>query len=361
MAPDVWKDVRRILAIRLDNLGDVVMTGPALRTLRRTLPAAEITFMVTPVGSQIARLLPWVDDIIVHRPVWQDLSGALPLDPDRELALVSRIQQGQYDAAVIFTSFSQSPYPPAYVCYLARIPIRLGQSKEFGGSVLSQWVKPPPDETHQVDRNLHLLESAGFVADGRYLELTVPQEVQAEADARLTQAGVPPHEPFIALTPGASCAARMYDPIRFAMVARLVITRTDFPIVLLGNERELGLGQAILDAARCPKLVSLIGQTSVPELVAILSRTALLIGCHSGPLHIADAFRRPMVILFSGTDLHSQWYPRHAPARLLSRPTHCTPCYRFRCLYHMDCLDITPEEVAAEVLALLEQTLKPVA
>src|SRR6059058_2368636 len=137
--------------------------------------------MVSPAGAQVAPLLPWIDDVWALSPVWQDASSKMALDPVREQALVQEMAARKFDAAVIFTSFSQSPYPPAYVCYLAGVPVRLGQSKEFGGSLLTQWVRPLPDSAHQADRNLFLLESAGFPVAGRHLELTVPTGVQVEA------------------------------------------------------------------------------------------------------------------------------------------------------------------------------------
>jgi ADP-heptose:LPS heptosyltransferase len=81
MPPDPWPAVRRLLAIRLDNIGDVVMLGPALRALRRALPAAEITLLTSPVGAKAAPLLPWIDAVMTCRAVWQDVSGSMPLDP----------------------------------------------------------------------------------------------------------------------------------------------------------------------------------------------------------------------------------------------------------------------------------------
>jgi ADP-heptose:LPS heptosyltransferase len=79
-------------------------------------------------------------------------------------------------------------------------------------------------------------------------------------------------------------------------------------------------------------------------------------------MHIADALGCPMVILYSGTDLISQWMPRHAPARLLCHPVFCSPCYNFICPFDMQCLDIRPEEVAIAALELLdEQVFKRVA
>jgi lipopolysaccharide heptosyltransferase II len=356
MLPEHWANVRRILAIRLDNIGDLVMLGPSLRTLRRALPQATITLMASPGGSQVAPLLPWVDDVLTHRAIWQDTSGAIPQDAARELALVETIRAGRFDAAVIFTSFSQSPYPPAYVCHLAGIPIRLGQSKEFGGSLLSQWVKPLPDETHQVDRNLFLLESAGFTVAGRYLELSLPGNAQTTADTLLCSLGLEPAAPFIILAPGASCAARRYDIDRYAAVAHMLADRAGLPIVVIGSERETDLFRPILSGARQQAIRSLVGRTSVPVLAAVIRRARLVIANDSGPMHIADAFRRPMVVLYSGTEYESQWRPRSAPTTLLRRPTDCSPCYNFRCPYNMECLDIPPEEVVAQALHMLQHT-----
>jgi ADP-heptose:LPS heptosyltransferase len=351
MLPESWQRVRRLLVVRLDNVGDVVLLSPALRTLHQSLPQAAITLLASPAGSQVAPLLPWVDEVLVERVLWQELGGDPTPDPERQLALVERLRAGRFDAAIIFTSFSQSPHPPAYVCYLAGIPLRLGQSKEFGGNVLSQWVRPRPDDTHQAERNLHLLEQAGFAITERHLELHLPPAVQASADARLREAGIDPYHPFVLLAPGASCAARRYDPLRYAEVARLLACEHRLPIVVAGSPRETELAAPILAAAASGPIVSLVGQTSVPELAAAVRRAALVIANDSGPMHLADAFERPMVILYSGTEYESQWQPRRAPHILLRRPTPCSPCYAFRCPYNMECLDIPPAEVVAAALS----------
>ncbi|MBX6316417.1 MAG: glycosyltransferase family 9 protein, partial [Isosphaeraceae bacterium] len=313
MPPEPWRGVGRLLAVRLDNIGDIVMVGPALRALRRALPGAKITLWASPTGSLVAPMLPWIDDVIVHRVVWQDASGALPLDPDRERALIAALRARRFDAAVIFTSFSQSPYPPAYACYLAGIPIRLGQSKEFGGSLLTQWVRPKSDGLHQVDRNLHLLEAAGFSLAGRQLELHVSPEVQEAADRQVRALGINPARPFLVLAPGASCPARRYDLARFLEVARRLEAESGLPMVVIGSAREADLLAPIVEEA---PVASLVGRISVPEMAAVLRRARLVIANDSGPMHVADAFGRPMVILYSGTELEEQWRPRGSPARL---------------------------------------------
>ncbi len=344
--------VRRVLAVRLDNIGDIIMLTPALRALRQAFPEARLTLMASPAGSQVAPLLPWIDEVMTYRSVWQDASWAMPLDPLREVALVQDLHRREFDAAFIFTSFSQSPDPPAYACYLAGIPVRVGQSKEFGGSVLSQWVKPLPDDTHQVDRNLHLLKSAGLELAGTQMELRVPDDVQAQADALLLSKGIGAGEPFIMLAPGASCEARRYAPSRFAEVAPALAARTGMRIVVAGSERERQLVEPIL-AAGGGEVISLVGETSIQELVAVTRRAALVVANNSGPMHMADVFERPMVVLYSGTEYENQWRPRFAPTRLLRRPTDCSPCYGFRCPYHMECLDIPPAEVVDAALELI--------
>ena len=102
-----------------------------------------------------------------------------------------------------------------------------------------------------------------------------------------------------------------------------------------------------------------MGKTSVPELAAVLRRASLLVGNHSGPMHLADAFGRPMVIFFSGTDLESQWRPRASRAVLLRRPTPCSPCRRFECPYHMECLDIPAEEAGEQIVRLCREVYGP--
>jgi lipopolysaccharide heptosyltransferase II len=258
---------------------------------------------------------------------------------------------------LIFTSFTQSPYPPAYVCYLAGIPVRAGHSKEFGGGLLTHWSKPPADEGHQVDRNLALIEGVGFPLASRQMELRLPEGAWETASQLLRSAGVEPEVPFVALAPGASAASRRYPAARFAQVARLLAAETGLPIVLLGSPREMELAAPFL-AGEIP-VVSLVGQTSLAETCAIIGRSALVLANNSAPLHIADALGRPMVILYSGTEVEGQWAPRFAPARLLYRPAPCSPCYRFTCPYGLECLDIAPEEVAAEAAALLAESPAP--
>jgi ADP-heptose:LPS heptosyltransferase len=342
-----------MLVMRLDNIGDVLMTSPVLRALDENLPEVSITLMASPGGSKTAPLLPWVDQVLPWRVLWQDL-GRLPHDPAREWELIETLRQGSYDAAVILTSFKQTPHAAGYACYLAGIPLRLGESKEWGGAVLTDEMSPAPDELHQVERNLRLIEHAGFHVKDRSLSVSVPEEARASAAEMLEARGVPRGAPYALLNPWASAQARTYPPDRFALAARLLSEETGWPVVVSGTEADRTHSSDLLDVLN-GRGVDLAGATDLPELAALVEGARLVLTNNTSTMHLFDALRVPGVVLFSGTELEEQWRPRHAPHRLLRRETWCSPCYAFTCPYNLECLDIPPEEVAETGLSLLAE------
>jgi len=347
-----WLNARNILAVRLDNIGDVVMLGPALRAVKETSPEARLTLLATPGGATAVPLLPWVDDALAWRPVWQDL-GHLPFDPAREWDLIELLRARQFDAALIFTSFSQSPHPPGYVCYLAGIPLRAGESTEFGGATLSTELKGSPDDLHQVERNLRLVERLGFVAHDRRLTV-FPSSADRDAVPHLLgQAGIDATRPYVLLHPGASAAARRYPAERFGEIVRLLTGEQGYQVLVTGVEREQALVETVVAGA--PLARPLVGGTTLGAYTALVERAETVICNDTLPMHLADAVCTPVVVTFAGTDLEEQWRPRTTRATLLRRPTPCHPCYLFTCPIGQPCLDIPPAEVVAAVEALLRE------
>ncbi|ARV59743.1 hypothetical protein BZZ01_14870 [Nostocales cyanobacterium HT-58-2] len=128
-----WQNVQRVLVMQLGTHQDILQTIPVVERLRQLLPDATITFMVPVKSRYIGLHLPWVDEVFVYEG-----AGTKFINPEHELTLISTLRQRAFDAAVICTQPGQSPYSLAYICYLAGIKIRIGQSQEFGGGVLSQ-------------------------------------------------------------------------------------------------------------------------------------------------------------------------------------------------------------------------------
>jgi ADP-heptose:LPS heptosyltransferase len=349
-----WLEARNLLAIRLDNMGDMVMLGPALRAIKDTSPAARVTVLASPAGARATTLLPWLDDVMTWEPVWQDTNGRLPQDPLRERRLIDQIAERSFDGALVFTSFSQDPHVPGYVCYLAGIPLRAGESKEFAGGTLTTELSSAPDSLHQTERNLRLIESLGFSVRDRSLRVVIPPQAYGKAQAKLGRLGIGPDEPYVLLHPGASCQSRRYSAERYGDVAGRLGAR-GWTVLVTGSEREAELAATILD--RAPRARSLVGDTDLQEYAALIDQAAAVICGNTLPLHLADALRTPLVSLYSGTDLEDQWRPRQTAHLLLRQPTECHPCYRFECpLAGHPCLDIQPDLVVKAV----ERLLRPV-
>jgi ADP-heptose:LPS heptosyltransferase len=345
---------RRVLVVRLDNLGDVLMTGPVFRALREALPGAELVLLGSPGGSAAATVLPWVDRVATLRAVWQDAQGRLPLDPARELRAIEAIRAIRADAAIILTSFSQTPWAAAYACYLAGIPVRAGHAPDFGGSLLTHPAAGPAP-THQAARNLHVLEALGVAVEDRSLGARIPGRA-ADAVARmLAGEGLDGRRAPIVVLPGASCSARRYPASRFAGAARRTAERTGLPVVVAGSERERELTAAVAGAV--PGAIDLGARTDVAELAALVGRAAVVLANDSFGMHVADALRVPVVTMFAGTDREEEWAPRDTASRTVRRATACAPCRLFSCPIdpaEPPCLDVPPDEVADAAVALLE-------
>jgi len=345
-----WTEAQNIVAMRLDNIGDVIMTSPALRAIKENLPHCHLTLMASPGGAQAADLLPWVNDVLPWRVLWQDL-GKLEFNPAREWQLVTTLGNRAFDAVIIFTSFSQSPHPAGVIAMLAGIPLRLGESKEAGG-VLTTEVAAASDEMHQVERNLRLIESVGLRVGDRSLTIQIPENAQHTAMNYLQKQGLDPTSPYLLWNPWTSCPSRNYDPARFGAATKQLAKITGWPVVVTGVAKDRDRSEPLL-AALGSYGIDLIGATSLSEMAALVAAAQLVLTNNTSTLHLADATRTPSVILFAGTEYESQWRPRHGPSRLLRRSTPCSPCYAFTCPYNLECLDITPEEVVAAGLELL--------
>ncbi|HZG92827.1 MAG TPA: glycosyltransferase family 9 protein [Pseudonocardia sp.] len=344
--PVRWEALRRVLVVRPDNLGDVLLAGPALAALRAAAPQARIDLLASPAGAAAAPLLPEVDQVLVASVSWQRIEPA-PGPPDP--GLVDRLAGGGYDAAVLLTSFSQSPWPAAYVCQQAGIGVRAGLSKEFGGAGLTHWVPAPDDGLHQVDRALHLLARLGVPGRGTALHARVDDSARAAARQAVTAAGLAADRPYAVLLPGASCPSRRYPADRFREVVGGLVA-AGLPVVVSGPPAERDLVERV--AAGVPGAVGLAGGLDVPGLAGLLAGADVVVANNSGGTHLADAVGTPVVVLFAGTELVGQYEPRSVPAAVLGRPTPCTPCRRFSCPYQLECLDVGPAEVVAAALRL---------
>ena len=137
-----WQQAEHVLCVRLDNMGDLLMTTPAIRAVKESRPGRRVTLLAAPSGAAIARLVPEIDDVIVYEAPWMKAT-APRTDSRPEYAMAERLRQAGLDAAVIFTVYSQNPLPSALLCYLADIPLRLADCHENPYQLLTECVPYP--------------------------------------------------------------------------------------------------------------------------------------------------------------------------------------------------------------------------
>ena len=340
-----WHDARRILAVRLDALGDVLMTTPALRAIRASRPDAYLALLTSPAGAAVAEHVPEVDETIVASVSWMKATSP-GLPPDADLAVVDRLREKCFDAAVIFTVHTQSPLPAALVCRLAGIPLRLAHCRENPYGLLTDWVPEPETDgptRHEVERQLALVRTVGFETPDPTLSFRVPPDAARRMRAIVADLGIGRGSPWAVLHPGASAPSRRYAPDRFAAAA-CALASEGWRIVVTGSEEEGVLVDGIVRGIG-PAAVSLAGRLSVGELGALIAMAPVLISNNSGPVHVAAAVGTPVVDVYALTN--AQHTPWAVPNRVLNRSVPCAGCLRSLCpLGTNACLDVDPAEVA---------------
>src|SRR5690606_30307041 len=196
----------------------------------------HITLLTSSGGADAARLAPDVDDVIVYDAPWVKATETRA-DAGLDRRMIRRLAAGRFDAAVIFTVYSQNPLPAAMMCYLADIPRRLAHCRENPYQLLTDWVPDPEPGVvrHEVQRQLDLVASVGWQSLDQRLRLSVPPRAAERAARRLEVAGLRPERPWVVVHPGASAPSRRYSETAFAAVVRSLVQSHGWQVVLTGT------------------------------------------------------------------------------------------------------------------------------
>ncbi|MDR5784460.1 glycosyltransferase family 9 protein [Caballeronia sp. LZ065] len=356
-ARDWGADVKRILCIRLDNLGDVLMTTPALHALRSAQPGRHLTLLASRAGKATAPFIDPIDDVIEYDAPW--VKQDAPIDALADLAMRARLAASQFDAAVIFSVYSQNPLPAAMLCHLAGIPLRLAQRRENPYGLLTDWAQetePQHGTHHEVERQLALVARVGARTTDTRMRFNVRAEDVVSLSQKLHECGVDPDAPFIVVHPGASAESRRYPVERFAQVIERLGTHLQWPMLVTGSQSESALCRAACGAS--PHAHDLSGALELGELAALIERARVLVSNNSGPVHLASALNTPVVDLYARTN--PQHMPWQTPHRVLYHDVPCRWCYRSVCPEgHHACLaGVGVEEVIDAVMELIDTTIK---
>ncbi|MBN4665221.1 glycosyltransferase family 9 protein [Pandoraea nosoerga] len=348
-----WRAARRILCVRLDNMGDVLMTTPAMRALRQSGHERHLTLLTSSSAAKLAPFLNMVDDVWAYDAPW--VKHPVASTPQADLDMIERLRRAHFDAAVIFTVYSQSPLPAAMMCRLAGIPLRLAHCRENPYELLTERIvesEPHSVTRHEVARQLALVQSVGAMTSDERLGFDV-QRQDRRAIAELLAAARHHHSAgrWLVIHPGASASSRRWPAERFGE-AGAQLARDFDGIAVTGSHGEQALVAAVC-ARIGTKAVPLAGALSLGKLAALIERADLLVANNTGPVHIAAAVGTPVVDLYALTN--PQHRPWQVPNRVLNVDVPCRNCYRSVCDQpgHPCLTGVSPDAVVAAARHLL--------
>ncbi|HEU4330158.1 MAG TPA: glycosyltransferase family 9 protein [Lapillicoccus sp.] len=302
------------LVVRLDRMGDVVLTGPAVRAV--AAGSRRVTFLAGPHGRAAARLLPGVDRVLEWRCPWID-QPAPPVRSDEVARLVRTIRALHVDRAVVLTSFHQSPLPTALLLRLAGVRWIGAVCEDYPGSLLDLRL-PDPGDVPEAERALTIVAAAGFGLphrdDGRLA-------VRVAADASGPRFDVVLH-------PGTSVPARAWPAEHWGELCRR-LTAQGLQVAVTGSAAERSLVQQVSGTTTA---VDLADRTPLPALAALLRASGVLVAANTGVAHLAAATHTPVVSLFAPTVPAVRWAPYRTACVVLGdqdapcRDTRATQC-----------------------------------
>lgn len=336
---------RHVLVARLDNLGDVVLAGPAVRAA--AAGAARVTVLCGPAGRAAADLLPGVDDVIEWEAPWVPLQ-APPVDAGAVAALVERLRGAAIDDAVVLTSFHQSPLPLALLLRLAGVDRIAAVSVDHAGSLLDARL-PYDDRAHEVTQGLAVAAALGYhlpAGDDSGLHLRSLPSVEPPAGG----------ERYVVIHPGASVPARSLPPALLGPTVDELIGR-GWAVVRTGTAGEA----AGWPLAPQPGLIDRAGRTTLAELAAVVAGADAVVCGNTAAAHLAAATGTPVAWVFAPVVARRRWHPWRVPHRVLGDQTMgCSGCRSRQCpLPGQPCLAPVTALAVADAVDLLARRPQP--
>lgn len=341
------QNYKNILVVRLDRMGDVVLSTPVLKALRDTYPESRITFMVRPPVKEIVEGNPYVDDVIIYDKAMGFLGS---------LGLIKKLRGKKFDLAVALHPTSRTHW----IIFLSGISKRLGfDRRKRMGILLTDRI---PDKKHlglkhEIDYTLDILRYMGIDVKDRRMHVPVSRDNGMRAREMLENGGISENDSVVAVNPGASCPSKRWPAEKFAEAADMLIKSRGVKIVIIsgGSDKCIGAKMASSMKERC---LDLSGRTGVGDMAGILKRVKLFISNDSGPVHVACAVGTPVVAIFGRSDRGlspRRWGPSNKGDVVIHKDVGCMECLAHNCVLGFKCLSaITVDEVVRAAEGLLK-------
>jgi ADP-heptose:LPS heptosyltransferase len=301
-----WAGCKDILIVRADNMGDLLMSSPAIRAVKETLNC-KITVLTSSMGQGIAHFIPEIDEVVVSDLPW--IKTNKTFIPEDYFTLVEKLKSANYDGAIIFSVFSQNPLPSAMLVYLADIPRRLAYCRENPYQLLTDWVPEKEPYTfvrHQVRRDLDLVNHINCRTTDERLSLRTAGSCWPPLQDKLYASGIRNDKPWIIIHAGVSEQKRQYPLVNWIEAGKLLLTEFSCQLLITGNSSESKVSDKISSAIG-EGAFSLAGVLNLEEFITLIKYSALIVSVNTGTIHIAAATGIPIIVLYALTN------PQHTP------------------------------------------------
>lgn len=304
------EEKKNILLVRLDNMGDVIMSSAAFQEVREQTNG-KITLLTSSMAAPIAEMLDMIDEVITCDLPWLKHDPP-PKKPDAFIhTIVDQLKEKHFDACIIFSVYSQSILPTALLCWMAQIPYVAGYCRENPYHLLTHWViEQEPDRMikHQIQRDLDLVEQLGYdIAQKRLPTIKSSLSLNLKWPKLLGET-----EEYIVIHPGVSEKKREYPLEGWQRIIQLVLDQTNYKIVISGSDADLEMYEQLYDIDSS-RMINLMGEMNIHELCSVIEQAEGMISVNTGPAHIAMCYGVKIVVLYAETN------PQHAPWSIHSK------------------------------------------
>jgi len=323
------------IVIRAPNwIGDSILALPAMADLKRNFPESEIWVAANE----------WVSDLFRMEEYFE---GIVPLPEQNSLKnfnLSSRkLREFDFDLGILLTN----SFGSALLFYLARIPQRWGYNRDSRGFLLTRGapVQNRANRSHQVHYYLDLLSGLGLKNYATELNLSLDQRKLAEIKEWLESLNIDTKKPLVIINPGSFYGpAKRWPASKYSDLASLLQEKNNAQILIIGSETEIPLAEHIATDMRVKPFI-LAGQTSLAQLAAVISFSNIFISNDSGPMHLANALKIPVIAIFGPTE-PLRTGPYQDPYIVFHKGAACWPCSYRECPFDHRCMmSITAQEV----------------
>ncbi len=285
----------RLLILRPDHLGDVLLTLPAIKALRRAMPTTEIHALVGEWSADVLAPIADIDQVLtLSFPGFNRQANDQPSPYLLAIRTAHMLRQIGYDSVLVMRP---DHWWGALLAFLAGIPQRVGFDLPETHPFLTHMIA---EQTHQhvVTQSMMIVNTAlNKSLDTPLYEFPVEQEARLAMRARLEEQGVAAESPYIVVHVGSGAVVKNWEIEKWARVADALADGMTASIILTGTQQERPTAVQIASAMKHPPVIT-NGETSLAQLAALLSEASLVLGCDSGPMHLAAAVGAPTVTLF---------------------------------------------------------------